>query len=68
MQNVCVCVCVNSEGSREPAHEWTLCMIPRTKMIEEGDTYSVLTFLFYEIAFIESCRGGFRGGSLPSRF
>ena len=26
-----VCVCVNSEGSREPAREWTLCIIPRMK-------------------------------------
>ena len=37
-----MCVCV-SEGSPEPAREWTLCIIPRTKNDGmNGDTYSVL--------------------------
>ena len=47
-----MCVCV-SQGSREPAREWTLCILPRTKNDGmNGDTYSVLSVLFNETAFI----------------
>ena len=45
-----ICVCVNSEGSREPAREWTLCVLYDVRKMIEQRVYELRYLLSTDIS------------------